>query len=164
MLLTLENNYLRWLDEWKWLKDNNDVEKEERAPKQFRAALYTNSGHSKKNGRSKRFSGWSREGYLRFNAIYALVAADRQGRANFEADLKAYFVVAHAKDDNIPEIEEDDDEIFPANDMQGVAGSLTAPIVTPRATCRHTQLVARRPHDDDRSSDDSENNSEDDIE
>jgi hypothetical protein len=98
------------------------------------------------------------------NAIYALVAADRQGQANFEADLKAYFIVAHANDDSTSEIEEDDDEIFPANDMQGVAGSLTAPIVTPRAPNKHTQSVPRRPRDDDCSSDDSENNSKDDIE
>ena len=56
--------------------------------------------------------------------IYALVAADRQGRANFEADLKANFVVAHFTDECTPTIAEDDEEIFPAHDMLGVAGRM----------------------------------------
>jgi hypothetical protein len=167
LLLTLENNYGRWLDEWKWLKANRDVEKEDRAPKNFRVAMYTNSGHSKKNGRSKRFSGWSREGYLRFNAIYALVAADRQGRANFEADLKATFVVAHATDECTPTIAEDDEEIFPAHDMLGVAGSQLAPIVTPRAPSRHPAAAAKRSgtsSDDENSSQNSICDNDDDSE
>jgi hypothetical protein len=165
LLLTLENNYMRWLDEWKWLKNNRDVEKEERTPKQFRTALYTNSGHSQKNGRSKRFSGWSRDGYLRFNEIYALVAADRTDRAIFEADLKATYVVAHSKDESTPAIEDDNDEIFPANDMLGVAVSHVAPIVTPRAMSRPP--VAKRSNaasSDENSSQNSEDRSDDDIE
>jgi len=76
LLLTIENNNERWREEAVWIEKNRD--KEDPAEKKFSEARYTNSGCSKANGRSKRFQGWSREGYLQFNKLYQLVVEDRK--------------------------------------------------------------------------------------
>ena len=89
VLLTLENNYDRWMAEVNWLVGNKDKEPAEQAPKTFPDSRFTNSGKSKQNGRSKRLQGWAREGYLLFNALYQRVAQDRLRRANFESELMA---------------------------------------------------------------------------
>ena len=51
LLLILENNYDRWVDEAKWLVVNKDKAKEDRAPKDWAAAKYTNSEFVKADGR-----------------------------------------------------------------------------------------------------------------
>ena len=89
VLLTLENNYERWLGEARWLARNKDKEPEEQEPKDFPESRFTNSGKSKQNGRSKRLQGWAREGYLLFNELYQRVENDCLQRANFETELMA---------------------------------------------------------------------------
>ena len=129
VLLVLENKYSRWVTEAKWLRANRDKAEEEQAPKQYPEAKYTNSGISKKNGRSKRNQGWSREGHVRFNELYSLVQADRLKRARFEQELLSLMQqdvhMEESEDDEEPE----EEELFPANDL----GGLTAPtpIVVP---------------------------------
>jgi hypothetical protein len=59
VLLALENNYECWVSEALWLVNNNNKDPEEQPPKDFPASNYTNSGTSKKNGRSKRLQGWA---------------------------------------------------------------------------------------------------------
>jgi hypothetical protein len=87
VLLVLDNNYVRLLAEAKWVVNNQDKAVDEREPKLLPESKYTNSGRSKKNGRSRRLSGWAREGYIKFNTMYTLVAEDRLRRANFETEL-----------------------------------------------------------------------------
>jgi hypothetical protein len=76
VLLTLENNYERWMSEALWCFVKEDKEPNERAPKMFPNSKYTNSGKSQKNGRSKRLQGWSQDGYVRFNELYTCVQDD----------------------------------------------------------------------------------------
>ena len=90
LLLILENNYDRWVDEAKWLVVNKDKAKEDCAPKDWAAAKYTNSGFVKADGRCRACQGWSSEGYLRFNELHKLVKADRRGRHVFEQELFEY--------------------------------------------------------------------------
>jgi hypothetical protein len=117
MLLTIENNYTRWMAEAAYV-GRDDVEKP-----RFPDALYTNSGCSthKGKGSSRRFHGWSKEGYLRFNELYGMVKEDRKRRSHFEYRLKEVFEKsqqsAHVMGN---EYDTDDDEIIPANDMLGV--------------------------------------------
>ena len=74
LLLTLENNYNRWI------KEATFVAKEDGEKPILPHALYTNSGCSKVkgSGSSRRFHGWSRIGYLRFNELYGMVNQDRK--------------------------------------------------------------------------------------
>jgi hypothetical protein len=121
VLLTVENNYDRWLCEADWMVKNQGMEKEDQAVKNFPDAKYTNSGRSRRNGRSRRLQGWAREGYLRFNALYKAVGIDRSVRAQFEQELLER--IQHGdrdQDTNISDIEDDEEEIFPANDLGGV--------------------------------------------
>ena len=114
LLLILENSYDRWVDEAKWLAANKDKAKEDRAPKKWAAAKYTNAGKNTANGRCRPCQGWASEGYLRFNELYKLVKVDRKGRHAFEEELfdeckmrasgKVTKVVVDA-------------EIFPAHDL-----------------------------------------------
>jgi hypothetical protein len=60
VLLTLENNYERWMAEANWIVENDEIPEEDRAPKDFPGSKYTNSGKSKKNGRSCRLQGWAK--------------------------------------------------------------------------------------------------------
>jgi hypothetical protein len=122
LVLTIENNYGRWVDEARWMVEHNgNVELDETVKSNFSNALYTNSGRSKINGRgsSKRYQGWSREGYLRFNELHKLVSKDRLTRANYELDLKKQFEKENSKTKNTAE-SDDEEEIFPANDLEGV--------------------------------------------
>jgi hypothetical protein len=113
-LLTLENNYNRWIDMWKTgnLK-TSDVE-----------AKWTNAGQSQANGQSKRFNGWKQDGYTRYNELYDLVEADREheGRPGFELRLKEAFQAennekpAGSKSTSVEQTK----EIFPHHDFAGV--------------------------------------------
>jgi hypothetical protein len=118
LLLTIENNYERWLQEAEWIRENRD--KDDKDPKNFVEAIYTNAGSSKANGRSRRFNGWSREGYLRFNELYSLVVKDREGRTKFEMELRSTFIEDMENYNEDSGSEEEAEEIFPANDMFGV--------------------------------------------
>jgi hypothetical protein len=117
LILTLENNWARWMDESK-LQDEDDEGKGK-----ISEALYTNSGNSRVNGKgsSRRFQGWSREGYCRFNKLYGMVKEDRARRTIFENDLRKVFEMEHAERKKvIAEEDEHNEEIFPANDMEGI--------------------------------------------
>jgi hypothetical protein len=83
----LDNNYVCWLAEAKWVVNDQNKAVDKHEPKLLPESKYTNSGRSKKNGRSRRLSGWAREGYIKFNTIYTLVAKDRLRCANFETKL-----------------------------------------------------------------------------
>jgi hypothetical protein len=134
VLLTLENNYERWMAEANWIVENDEIPEEDRAPKEYPGSKYTNSGKSKKNGRSRRLQGWAREGYLRFNALHALVERDRRHRAEFEHELLAIRQKENANfnRDRIKETLTDaEEEIFPANDLGG--------LVYPRITGEETE-------------------------
>lgn len=114
VILTLENNYQRWMDEY------NLTDEEKKGKVTITDALYTNSGSSKLGGRgsSRRFHGWSREGYLRFNELHGMVKEDRKRRANFELELKKKFEKEYKTKGREQESEED--EIIPANDWSTV--------------------------------------------
>ena len=118
VLLTLENNYERWTNEFNLAAD--DEEGRKRLPE----ARYTNSGSSKKNGQgsSRRFHGWSREGYLRFNEIHAKVKKDRKSQDNFELELKELLEQQYIDDGKADTlfVDDDDEELVPANDWMGV--------------------------------------------
>ena len=128
VLLTLENNYEHWKTEFEYVKSNDDDEDDDdydddEAKKNLPEAKYTNSGNSRKNGQgsSRRFHGWSREGYLRFNEIHAKVKGDRRSRATFELELKEMITREFTESGKVAvDTEDDEDEIVPANDMVGV--------------------------------------------
>jgi hypothetical protein len=125
LVLTIENNYDRWMAEVKDLMETNR-EQDDEEDGSWRASLppakYTNSGTSTATGKasSKRFQGWSREGYLRFNELHGQVKEDRKRRANFELDLKKAFAEEHANAQDADSSDSEEEEIFPANDMEGV--------------------------------------------
>ena len=123
LVLTIENNYARWRDEAKWMVDHSgNMELDDSVKANFSQALYTNSGRSRVDGRgsSKRFQGWSREGYLRFNELHRLVGMDRLRRANYELDLKKEFEKNQTKKKNVEDSDGEGEEIFPANDLEGI--------------------------------------------
>lgn len=131
ILLTLENNYDRWLSEAGWLVRNKDKEPDDQEPKDFPDSQFTNSGKSKQNGRSKRLQGWAREGYLLFNDLYKRVAYDRRLRANFEAELMTKLRVGNDESDTDSADDDEEEEIFPCNDLGGVALAPLASLVAP---------------------------------
>jgi hypothetical protein len=133
VLLTLENNYERWLGEVGWLARNKDKDPADREPKAFPDSRFTNSGKSKQNGRSRRLQGWAREGYLLFNELYQQVANDRLRRANFEAELMTQLRAGMDDFATDSDQEDEEDEIFPANDLDGVVAPVVA-MVTPGKT------------------------------
>jgi hypothetical protein len=53
VLLVIDNIFVLWLAEAKWIVNNQDKAVEEREPKVLPEFKYTNSGWSKKNGRSR---------------------------------------------------------------------------------------------------------------
>jgi hypothetical protein len=118
VLLTLENNYDRWCQEFTLAPHDNE------GRSLLPESRYTNSGSSNKVGKgsSRRFHGWSREGYLRFNTLHGMVKEDRKQREIFELDLKEHFETEHARRRQDEEVSDtaDEEEIFPANDMFGV--------------------------------------------
>jgi hypothetical protein len=117
MLLTLENNYNRWI------KEANFVPTEEGEKPKLPSALYTNSGCSKVKGKgsSRRFHGWSKQGYHRFNVLYKMVRDDRRQRSQFEFELKTVFE-NNQKSDQVEEddYELDEEEMWCANDCINV--------------------------------------------
>ena len=127
LLLVLENNYDRWMEEADHKvhpkvaapgdDSDDDTWKENIAP-----ALYTNSGKSQSGGKgsNRRCGGWSRAGCLRFNVLYGMVKEDRKRRANFELELKETFVDQYGGDYEESDSEDEGEEIVPANDMAGV--------------------------------------------
>lgn len=80
VILIMENNYARWIDE----AENEEKDKKDLAP-----ALYTNSGISQRGGNatSRQGGGWSQEGIQRFNELVMLVRNDQKGRLGFEVAL-----------------------------------------------------------------------------
>jgi hypothetical protein len=119
LLLTLENNYARWTDEAIWIKQNKEKLAKDQEKKQFAPARYTNSGKSQANGRSRPFQGWARDGYIRFNELYQLVAADRRKRTVFEKERLVMCRNALAYEKDSSDSEEEQEEIYPANDLTG---------------------------------------------
>jgi hypothetical protein len=122
-LVILENNYERWMAVARWHVNNANMATEDKAPKNFPGSLYTNSGLSKKNGRSCCLQGWARKGYLRFNALYNQVSRDCRHRVQFENELLSIWQSNNKKENpqcqvGVTETEED---IFPANDLVGLA-------------------------------------------
>ena len=75
--LVVENSLDRWTD--MWVKNNK---KTSSVP-----ALYTNAGVSAKDGRTKRYCGWSAEGIARFNLINDAVRKNRLQFPDFEKEL-----------------------------------------------------------------------------
>ena len=142
LLLILENNYDRWVDEAKWLVVNKDKAKEDRAPKDWAAAKYTNSGFVKADGRCRACQGWSSEGYLRFNELHKLVKADRRGRHVFEQELFEY--CQNRVNRQVKEVVVEE-EIFPANDLWEEDG--VEDVRPSQATTRYT--VRRDSNDED---------------
>ena len=121
VLLTLDNNYHRWMAEADWQLQNCGTNaKEHKNTKFLPEAKYTNSGKSKRNGRSKRWHGWSREGYLQFNALYDMVVADRKRRQQFELELLTMWQSLKRAPKDKPDSEDEEEEIFPANDLAGL--------------------------------------------
>ena len=126
MLLILENNYDRWMEEARRVAERKGREEEEEDGEEqdsLPEALYTNSGNSKVEGKgsSRRFQGWSRKGYVRFNRMHELVRYDRARRADFEAQLRKAMEEQNAKSSgNDDSDEEDEEELFPANDWKNV--------------------------------------------
>jgi hypothetical protein len=118
VLLTLENNYMRWSD----MAETGDYgDKNHTAP----PPLYTNAGKSnRKLGTARPFQGWSVEGYERFDVLHKLVLADRakQSRCRFEEMLKNILMEENTKKRQRPEEEEDDggEVVYPAHDFADV--------------------------------------------
>ena len=87
-LVTLENNYKRW----------SEMHKTGSSKQCVIEAKYTNSGESKKDGKTKEFSGWSEEGIKRFNELHRLVKLDRKGNADFGNKLLSNWVGTQNED------------------------------------------------------------------
>jgi hypothetical protein len=121
VLLVLDNNYVHWLAEAKWVVNNQDKAVDEHKPKLLPECKYTNSERSKKNGRSRRLSGWAQEGYIKSNTMYTLVAEDRLRCANFETELMTTWRNCQPVAKVIHKDDKDKDELFPANDLEGLA-------------------------------------------
>jgi hypothetical protein len=127
LLLVLENNYARWMEEADYkvhpkVAAPGDDSEDETWKENIAPALYTNSGKSQTGGKgsNRRCGGWSRAGCLRFNVIYSMVKEDRKTRANFELALKQTLVDQYGGVSDDSESEDEADEIVPANDMAGV--------------------------------------------
>ena len=76
-LLLIENSYERWIDMWE-----NNNKKTSDVP-----AKYTNAGVSNKDGRTRKYCGWSRPGVTRFNELNLAVGRSRQAFPTFDKDL-----------------------------------------------------------------------------
>ena len=76
-LLLIENSYERWIDMWE-----NDNKKTSDVP-----AKYTNAGVSNKDGRTRKYCGWSKPGVTRFNELNLAVGRSRQAFPTFDKDL-----------------------------------------------------------------------------
>jgi len=116
LLLIVENNYARWMEEAKLDEDDS---RDTLPP-----TLYTSGGGTRGVGgaSSKRFLGWTKEGYKRFNALHTMVKNDRMQRVDFEVRLKERLEEDNANRNRGVESsdEEEEEEIVPANDFVGV--------------------------------------------
>jgi hypothetical protein len=87
-------------------------------------AKWTNSGKSAAGvGKSRKFDGWAKEGYKRFNEIHHLVKLDREKRSRrqFEEVLKEEFIEDCTKSSKVDTSVCDDKEVvFPAHDFEDV--------------------------------------------
>jgi hypothetical protein len=122
LVVTIENNYQRWLHEAKHRYTNCEEDPDDDSWRaKLAPAKFTNSGASSANGNgsNRRCGGWSKPGYLRFNAIYSLVQEDRKRRANFELELKEHFQNEKNMGDEDDDSDSNDEEIVPANDIIG---------------------------------------------
>jgi hypothetical protein len=127
LLLVIENNFKRWMEEVEHrakvavITEDNESE-DETWKDTIASALYTNSGKSRANGKgsNRRCGGWSREGCMRFNDLYGRVREDRKSRDAFEQALKERFAQAHSSNNEDSGSEDEGEEIIPANDMKGV--------------------------------------------
>jgi hypothetical protein len=113
LMVTLENNYRRWVDEEEWNRTNFDKLPEDQSEKDWAPAKYTNSGRSKSGGQGKNrhYQGWAGEGYRRFNYWMERVVQDRLDRAVFEAELLAKIrkeAQCESDDENVEEEEEEE--------------------------------------------------------
>jgi len=112
-LLTIENNYDRWMSKFNKEEDKHEVR-----------AKWTNSGKSAAGvGKSRKFDGWAKEGYKRFNELHHLVKLDREkwSRRQFEELLKEEFIEDCAKSLKADSSRCDDNEVvFPAHDFEDV--------------------------------------------
>lgn len=128
VLLIIENNYNRWIDE------HNNVEK---LRKELAPPLYTNGGISKRGGKatSKQGGGWSTEGIRRFNELIVMVNSDRKSRLEFEEMVKEKLTADNtvkrwtAEKDGIEE-DEDEEEIVAIHDFDDVEGFSGTEIMT----------------------------------
>ena len=79
VLVVLENSWHRWMKQY---SSNN--------PKDTTFdAQYTNSGVSSRDGKTKRYCGWSEEGVTRFNTLCVQVMEDRKKYPQFDKELLA---------------------------------------------------------------------------
>jgi hypothetical protein len=112
-LLTIENNYDRWMSKFNKEEDKHEVR-----------AKWTNSGKSAAGvGKSRKFDGWAKEGYKRFNELHHLVKLDHEkwSRRQFEELLKEEFIEDCAKSSKADSSRCDDNEVvFPAHDFEDV--------------------------------------------
>ena len=122
-LLILENNYDRWIS--KVENPDND------APETRYTTLAVTSGGtvtSGARGSTRRFQGWSQEGYDRFKGIYNLVKADRakKGRKKFEESLMESCKLDFAQKPKCKQassVEDDGGEEYLPHEMDGVGSS-----------------------------------------
>jgi hypothetical protein len=117
-LLTVENNYNRW-QSMSISGDHRD--KGGLAP----AALYTNSGKSDRGrGGTRRFQGWSKEGYDRFDELHGLVMTDRakSTRLEFEKELREQLESEYSskRRQKATENLDEGEDIYPAHDFDDV--------------------------------------------
>ncbi len=144
LLLIVENNYARWIEEAKMDEDDS----RDKLP----ATLYTSGGGTRGVGgaSSKRFLGWTKEGYKCFNALHTMVKNDRMQRVGFEIRLKERLEEDNANRNRGVESsdEDEEEEIVPANDFVGVRQPV-APIMASRE---------QPDQDSDSSSDDDDDN------
>jgi hypothetical protein len=166
VLLALDNNYHRWMAETRWMMKNKDKDPEQQDYKEFPEAKYTNSGKNRKNGRSKRLSGWSREGFLKFNELHTQVLHDRRQRAGFERELLAQLrkegEAASSKQTKVTVAEE---EIFPANDWDDFNAlpriAVTPPFNNNNNNNYNNEASSEEEEDDDDEEDDEDEEEED---
>jgi hypothetical protein len=122
-LLTLEHYHERWMALARWHVDNAKVAHKDKAPKHIPGLLCTNSSLGKKNGCSHCLQGWASEGYLPFNELYMLVGLNCRHCIYVENDFLTIWQSNGKKD--IPHCQvtvmETEDDIFPANNLVGLA-------------------------------------------
>jgi hypothetical protein len=166
VLLALDNNYHRWMAETRWMLKNKDKDPEQQDNKEFPEAKYTNSGKNRKNGRSKRLSGWSREGFLKFNELHKHVLHDRRQRAGFERELMAQ-LRKEGESTSRKQTKETvaEEEIFPANDWDELDALPRNPVTPPsNYTYNNYNKDASSEEDDDENEHDDSEDSDDDDE